>query len=86
MNRRAFLKTLPALGVLAATTSGSAQDPEPITLAKPQTEGGKSLKEGLANRQEDGNSVRGECESMDPTVLHVGGSVFSQLYDSAGSP
>ena len=51
MNRRAFLKTLPALGVLAAAAPGSAQDPEPITLAKPETEGGKSVLAALSERR-----------------------------------
>jgi nitroreductase len=51
MNRRAFLKTLPALGVLATAGSSSAQNPEPITLAKPQTEGGKSVLAALSERR-----------------------------------
>ncbi|MGB2809443.1 MAG: nitroreductase family protein [Sedimentisphaerales bacterium] len=51
MNRRTFLKTLPALTVLAGTTSSFAQELQPITLAKPQTEGGKSVLEALHQRR-----------------------------------
>ncbi|UCF14619.1 MAG: nitroreductase family protein, partial [Phycisphaerales bacterium] len=51
MDRRAFLRTLPALGVLAGMASSLAQDLEPITLAKPQTEGGKSVLEALSQRR-----------------------------------
>ncbi|MHC4175796.1 MAG: twin-arginine translocation signal domain-containing protein [Planctomycetota bacterium] len=32
MNRRTFLKTLPALSVLAGTASGFAQGLQPVTL------------------------------------------------------
>jgi hypothetical protein len=51
MNRRTFLKTLPALTVLAGTASSFAQDVEPITLAKPQTDGGKSVLAALKERR-----------------------------------
>jgi len=51
MNRRTFLKTLPALTVLAGTSSTFAQELQPITLAKPQTEGGKSVLEALHQRR-----------------------------------
>jgi hypothetical protein len=55
MDRRAFLRTLPALGVLAASASSLAQDLEPITLAKPQTEGGLSVLAALSKRRTDRN-------------------------------
>jgi nitroreductase len=61
MNRRTFLKTVPALTVLTATTSGfaedagtapgPAQDLQPIALAKPQTDGGKSVLAALQERR-----------------------------------
>jgi hypothetical protein len=71
MNRRTFLKTLPAFTTLAGTTSifaqntntssGSAQnastasssitDLQPITLPKPQTDGGKSVLAALWERR-----------------------------------
>jgi hypothetical protein len=58
MNRRTFIKAVPAFTVLAATRSnsaqqapGSVQDLQPITLPKPQTEGGKSVLEALQNRK-----------------------------------
>ena len=55
MDRRAFLKTLPALGMLAGTASSLAQSPESITLAKPQTEGGKSVLAALSKRRTNRN-------------------------------
>ncbi len=51
MDRRAFLKTLPAFAVLAGAPSSLAQDLQPITLAKPQTEGGKSVLAALSERK-----------------------------------
>ena len=61
MNRRTFVKTLPALTVLATTASPLAQDagitakpspePQPIPLPKPQTEGGKSVLAALKERK-----------------------------------
>jgi len=58
MNRRTFIKAVPAFTVLAATRSnstqeaaGSVQELKPITLPKPQTEGGKSVLEALQNRR-----------------------------------
>jgi nitroreductase len=58
MNRRTFVKTLPALTMLAATASGVAQDAtvktqelQPITLPKPETEGGKSVLASLQERR-----------------------------------
>ena len=58
MNRRTFVKTLPALAVLAATASASAQDApnpdqtlKPITLPKPETDGGKSVLAALKDRK-----------------------------------
>jgi hypothetical protein len=58
MNRRTFVKTLPALTVLASTTSGFAQgspdntrDLKPITLPKPETDGGKSVLAALKERK-----------------------------------
>lgn len=58
MNRRTFVKTLPALTLLAGTGAGLAQEssgstPElkPITLLKPETEGGKSVLAALKDRK-----------------------------------
>ena len=60
MNRRTFVKTLPALTVLAGTASSFAQDAEkasgsvpelqPIVLVKPETDGGKSVLAALRER------------------------------------
>lgn len=58
MNRRTFVKTLPALVVLAGSAAASAQDspkPEqalkPITLPKPETDGGTSVLAALKERK-----------------------------------
>ncbi|MCX6929485.1 MAG: SagB/ThcOx family dehydrogenase, partial [Verrucomicrobia bacterium] len=58
MNRRTFVKTLPALTVLASTTAGLAhdtpkppQDLKPIALPKPDTDGGKSVLAALKERK-----------------------------------
>ena len=58
MNRRTFVKTLPALTVLASTTASFAQDTpkadsqlKPITLPKPEADGGKSVLAALKERK-----------------------------------
>ncbi|MHC4351287.1 MAG: nitroreductase family protein [Planctomycetota bacterium] len=51
MNRRTFLKTVPAFTVLAGTKSTFAQDLQPIKLLKPQTDGGKSVLAALWERK-----------------------------------
>jgi hypothetical protein len=57
MNRRTFVKTLPALAVLAGPAAAIGQDapaaPElqPITLLKPQSDGGKSVLASLKERR-----------------------------------
>jgi len=51
MNRRTFLKTLPALSVLAGSASSFAQGLQPITLAKPEMDGGKSVLAALKERK-----------------------------------
>jgi hypothetical protein len=62
MNRRTFLKAVPAVTVLAAAASGSAEEaatapsataPElqPITLPKPEKDGGKSVLAALWERK-----------------------------------
>ncbi|HWH69003.1 MAG TPA: nitroreductase family protein, partial [Candidatus Sulfotelmatobacter sp.] len=58
MTRRTFVKTLPALTVLASSGVGLAQEQprtpqelQPITLPKPETEGGKSVLAALKERQ-----------------------------------
>ncbi len=58
MNRRSFVKTLPALAVLASTSVTSAQDSpkpdqalKPVALPKPETDGGKSVLAALKARK-----------------------------------
>lgn len=51
MNRRTFLKSMPALAVLAGAASNYGQELEPITLLKPQTDGGKSVLAALQERK-----------------------------------
>jgi len=58
MNRRTFVKTLPALTALAGgasgfapETPGSGQELAPIPLPKPETDGGKSVLAALQERR-----------------------------------
>jgi len=58
MNRRTFVKALPAWTVLASATASFAQDSprpdtqlEPITLPKPEVDGGKSVLAALKERK-----------------------------------
>ena len=58
MNRRTFVKTLPALTVLASAGITLAQDSaapanalQPITLLKPESDGGKSVLAALRERR-----------------------------------
>jgi hypothetical protein len=84
MDRRTFLKTLPAFTMLAGTTSIIAQDAntasssakntstasnsitdiQPITLTKPQTDGGKSVLAALQERKTNRNINEKELESQ----------------------
>ena len=76
MNRRTFMKAVPAFAVLAspaaaraATTgpaSGPAQDLQPITLPKPETDGGKSVLAALRERRTTRNIG---AEKLPPQML-----------------
>jgi hypothetical protein len=73
MNRRTFVKTLPALTVLASTTSAFAQDTpkaesqlKPITLPKPEMNGGKSVLAALKERKTTRNV---STKELSPQVL-----------------
>ncbi len=73
MNRRTFVKTLPALTVLAGTAPVLAQEaapasPElqPITLLKPRTDGGKSVLAALRERKTT-RTIR--AETLPPQLL-----------------
>jgi len=62
MNRRTFVKALPALTVLASTASSFAQDTpgttqelQPISLSQPETDGGKSVLAALQERKTNRN-------------------------------
>ena len=73
MNRRTFVKTLPAFAVLAGTGSGLAQDApsstpdqQPIALPKPQTDGGKSVLAALKERRTIRNI---SAEKLPPQML-----------------
>ncbi len=76
MNRRTFLKTLPAVAVLAGASSSFAQeasaasastgDLQPIALVKPQTDGGKSVLAALWERK----TIRSiSAEKLPPQAL-----------------
>jgi nitroreductase len=73
MNRRTFVKTLPALTVLASTASGLAQEASiatqalsPIPLLKPEKDGGKSVLAALWERKTNRNV---SAEKLSPQVL-----------------
>jgi hypothetical protein len=51
MDRRTFVKTLPALAVVASASTGFAEGSRPITLPKPEKEGGKSVLAALWERK-----------------------------------
>jgi hypothetical protein len=66
MNRREFLKTVPAFTLLTGTTSSFAENLQPITLLKPQTEGGKSMLAALWERKTNRNI---SSRQLPPQVL-----------------
>src|SRR5512146_896891 len=66
MNRRTFIKTVPALAVLAGASSAPAQDLQPIVLPKPQTAGGKSVLAALQERRTNRN-IR--ADKLPPQML-----------------
>ena len=72
MNRRTFIKTVPALAVLSATTStfaqdkAPAQDLQPIALPQPETDGGKSVLAALQERKTNRN-IR--ADKLPPQML-----------------
>lgn len=76
MNRRAFLQTVPALAALTTTATTLAQDKtpaaapkqelQPITLPRPQTDGGNSVLEALQERRTN-RSIR--ADKLPPQML-----------------
>jgi hypothetical protein len=43
MDRRTFVKSIPALTVLAGASSALADELQPLALPKPEKDGGKSV-------------------------------------------
>ena len=66
MNRRTFIKTIPAFTLLAGTTSSFAGNLQPIKLLKPQTEGGRSVLAALWQRKTNRNI---SARQLPPQVL-----------------
>ena len=74
MKRRTFLKAVPAYAVLAGAANGMALDAgtssssalEPISLVKPETEGGKSVLAALKERRTNRNV---SAEKLPPQML-----------------
>jgi hypothetical protein len=66
MERRTFLRTLPAIGMLAGTASGFGEDLQPITLPPPEKDGGKSVLAALWERRTIRNISE---EKLPPQVL-----------------
>jgi nitroreductase len=73
MNRRTFVKTLPAVTVLASTayslaqqSPSTAEELKPISLLKPETDGGKSVLAALQERR----TIRSiSAKKLPPQVL-----------------
>jgi hypothetical protein len=55
MDRRTFLKAVPAATLLGGAASGLAEELKPIVLVKPETEGGKSVLAALKERRSNRN-------------------------------
>ena len=79
MNRRTFVKTLPTLTVLASTTVGFTQDTpkapqdlKPITLPKPDMDGGKSVLAALKERKTTRNISTKELPAPGPIKPALG--------------
>ncbi|HUU12024.1 MAG TPA: nitroreductase family protein [Phycisphaerae bacterium] len=75
MNRRTFVKTLPAVAALAAAMPAAAEEAaapapapnlEPIILPKPETDGGKSVLAALCDRRTNRNI---SDKALPPQVL-----------------
>lgn len=66
MNRRTFLKSVPAFTILAPAAVGFGQDLKPIELVKPQKQGGKTVMEALWQRKTTRNI---SSKELDPQML-----------------
>jgi hypothetical protein len=66
MKRRTFWKTALAFTVLVHTASSFAKDLQPITLVKPQIEGGKTVLATLWERKTNRNV---NVQQLPPQVL-----------------
>lgn len=64
MNRRTFLKSVPAFTVLAGAASSFGEDLQPITLVKAQKDGGKSVLAALWARRTNRNISSKELEEQ----------------------
>lgn len=60
MDRRTFLKTVPAFTVLSGAGHGRSEELQPIMLPKPDTEGGKSVLAALWARRTNRNIGTGQ--------------------------
>jgi hypothetical protein len=66
MNRRTFVKTVPAMAVLAGAMPSPAQKLQPLPLPKPEKESGKSVLAALQERK----TIRAiRAEKLPPQVL-----------------
>jgi len=64
MDRRTFLKTAPAVALLAGTKSGFGQELKAIKLVKPQRDGGKSVLAALWDRKTTRNIGEGKLPAQ----------------------
>jgi hypothetical protein len=93
MNRRTFVKALPALTVAASAIGSSAQDLDksaqelqPITLPKPETEGGKSVLAALKERKTNRNISAKELPPQILSNLLWAGFGVNREHGSFGKP
>ncbi len=93
INRRTFLKSVPALAVLAAAESGFTQDAntvssstkelQPITLLKPETDGGKPEKIGPGDYEFSSKSAYfSGCRRLDGCPGDGGDTIAEYRLDS----
>ena len=66
MDRRTFIRAVPALAVVSGTATSIAQDLQPIALMKPQSDDGKSVLAALQQRKTTRNI---SAERLPPQML-----------------
>jgi nitroreductase len=86
MNRRTFLKSVPAFTVLAGAAAGFGQDLRPISLVKPQKQGGNSVLEALWKRKTTRNISSKEVQPQMLSNLLWAAFGINREHASFGKP